>query len=84
MGILANYNVSIEHHPGMTNQADPLSHQPDHDDGSRDNLNIVVLPDQLFTRVMDIVDIETAVINAQKHNESTIKLWARTYPDIAQ
>ena len=82
MGILADYNISIEHHPGTKNQADPLSHRPDHDDGSRDNLNITVLPDQLFARVTDIVDIETAVINAQKSNESAIKLWACTYPNI--
>ena len=84
MGILADYNISIEHHPGTKNRADPLSHQPDHDDGSRDNLNVTVLPDQLFTRVTDIIDIETAVINAQKNNESTIKLWAHTYPNITQ
>ena len=43
-----------------------------------------MLPDQLFTRVTDIVDVETAVINAQKNNESTIKLWACTYPNITQ
>ena len=76
MGILADYNISIEHHPGTKNRADPLSHRPDHDNGSRDNLNITVLPNQLFVRAIDIVDIETAVINAQKHDESTIKLWA--------
>jgi Integrase zinc binding domain/RNase H-like domain found in reverse transcriptase len=84
MGILADYNISIEHHPGTKNRADPLSRRPDHDDGSRDNLNITVLPNQLFARTMDIVDVEMAVINAQKHNESTIKLWARTYPNITQ
>ena len=38
MGILADYNISIEHHPGTTNCANPLSCRPDHDDGSRDNL----------------------------------------------
>ena len=84
MGILADYNISIEHHPGTTNQADPLSHRPDHDDGSRDNLNVTVLPDQLFAQVTDIVDIEMAVINAQRNNEPTIKQWACTYPNISQ
>ena len=84
MGILADYNISIEHHPGMKNRADPLSRRPDHDDGSRDNLNVTVLPDQLFARVTDIVDIETAVINAQKTATATIKSWALTYPNITQ
>ena len=84
MGILADYNISIEHHPGTKNRADPLSRRPDHDDVSRDNLNVTVLPDQLFVQVTDIIDIETAVINAQRNNESTIKQWARTYPNITQ
>jgi hypothetical protein len=69
MGILADYNISIEHHPGTKNRADPLSRRPDHDDGSKDNLNITILPDQLFTRVTDITEVESVVINAQKNNE---------------
>ena len=84
MGILADYNISIEHHPGTKNRADPLSRRPDHDDGSRDNLNITVLPDQLFARVTDIVDIESAVTSAQPKHETTIKQWARIYPNITQ
>ena len=84
MGILADYNISIEHHPGTKNQANPLSRRPDHDDGSRNNLNVTVLPDQLFVRVTEIEDVEMAVINAQKNHESTIKLWAHTYPNITQ
>jgi hypothetical protein len=65
MGILADYNISIEHHPGTKNRADPLSRRPDHNNSSRDNLNITVLPDQLFAQVTDIMDIETAVMTAQ-------------------
>ena len=84
MGILADYNILIEHHPGTKNHADPLYRQPDHDDGSHNNLNVTVLPDQLFMRVADITDIESAVINAQRTQESTIKTWAQTYPNIAQ
>ena len=64
MGILADYNILIEHHPGTKNHADPLSRQSDHDDGSRDNLDITVLPNRLFTRVADITNIESVVINA--------------------
>jgi hypothetical protein len=45
VGILADYNITIEHRPGTTNRADPLSRRPDLDDGSRDNQNIIVLPD---------------------------------------
>ena len=76
MGILANYNIQIEHHPGTKNHTDPLSRQPDHDDGSHDNLNVTVLPNQLFARVTDISNIEAVVINAQQTQESVLKAWA--------
>ena len=64
MGILADYNIIIEHHPGTKNRADPLFRRPDHDNGSYNNLNVTVLPDQLFAQVADIEDIKTVVINA--------------------
>ena len=32
----------------------------------------------------DITDIKTAVINAQRNQESTIKAWAHTYPNVTQ
>ena len=65
MGILADYNILIKHHSGVKNHADPLSHQPNHDDGSKDNLDITVLPDQLFAQVANVTDLKTAVIHAQ-------------------
>ena len=65
MGILADYNILIEHHPGTKNRADPLSRQPDHNDGSSNNLDVIVLPDHLFTQVAEITDIKSVVINAQ-------------------
>ena len=33
---------------------------------------------------MDVTDVETAVINAQKNNEAMIRSWALTYPNITQ
>jgi hypothetical protein len=68
VGILADYDIVIEHRPGTTNQADPLSRRPDLDDGSKDNHDVIVLSDRLFTKVADVVDIENAVIDAQRHN----------------
>ena len=64
MGILADYNILIEHHPGVKNCADPLSRWPDHDDGCNDNLDITILPDQLFAQVADITNLKNTVINA--------------------
>ena len=44
----------------------------------------MVLPDQLFAWTADIIDIETAIINTQWTQESTIKTWVQTYPNITQ
>jgi hypothetical protein len=41
---MGDYNIVIEHRPGATNRADPLSRCPDHDDGSRDNKYDLVIP----------------------------------------
>jgi hypothetical protein len=82
VGILANYDIIIEHRPGTTNRADPLSRCPDYDDGSRDNQNVIVLPDKLFAHVADLTDIKNAVIDAQHHHQSTLTAWSFTYPQM--
>jgi len=46
---LAEYNVVLCHIPGKANgQADALSRCPDYDQGTRDNENVMVLPNSLF------------------------------------
>lgn len=37
-------------------QSDALSHRPDHDDGSDDNDNTILLPDHLFVKALSIPD----------------------------
>ena len=66
------------------NHTDPLSQWPDHDDRSKDNLDVTILPEQLFVWLVDITDLETAIIHAQHTHESTIRSWAQTYLHIKQ
>jgi hypothetical protein len=77
---MGDYNVILEHRPGATNRADPLSHRLDFDDGSSDNENIIALPDHLFAATADTLDLEEAMIAAQKHHVPTIQAWAQAYP----
>ena len=47
---LADYDIEIHHLQGRDNgRADALSRREDHDTGERDNENVVVLPNHLFT-----------------------------------
>jgi hypothetical protein len=46
---LSEYNIEIRHIKGTANgHADTLSMQPDYDQGTEDNINVVVLPEHLF------------------------------------
>ena len=45
------YQIKLIHIPGKTNsQADMLSRRPNYDQGTKDNENVVVLPDSIFAR----------------------------------
>ena len=48
--MLSEYDLEIRHLKGSANgRADALSRRPDYDQGSQDNGNITVLPDNIFT-----------------------------------
>ena len=65
---LANYDIEIHHLQGKENgRADALSRREDHDTGKRDNENVVVLPDHLFTR--------TTRTSNTKQDEDVAKQW---------
>ena len=55
---LADYNLELKHLPGIKNHADPLSRRPDHNDGSNDNEQVMVLPDELFTKVIETTALD--------------------------
>src|SRR6266404_1604301 len=67
---LAEYNVVLCHIPGKANgRADALSRRPDYDQGTRDNENVMVLPDTLF--------ICSLIIDEPLYDQkmSTIRRW---------
>jgi hypothetical protein len=68
--MLSEYNFEIRHIKGTANgRADALSRRPDYDQGHEDNQNIVVLPEQVFTRAMEVLPDNT------NQEESTLKPW---------
>ena len=55
---LMEYDIEIRHLPGKSNgRADALSRRPDYDIGTRDNENVIVIPEHVFVRTMKVLGI---------------------------
>ena len=68
---LAKYNIEIHHVKGSANgRADALSRRADYDQGTGDNQDVVVLPDELFIRA-----ITTTTTPGPTQCESKLRPW---------
>ena len=59
--------------------ADALSQPPGTDEGSKDNQDVVVLPDHLFVQTMDTGDLKWRIQQAQEANKKTMRQWEEPY-----
>jgi len=50
---MAEFPLELKHIAGKKNRADPLSRRPDYDDGSKDNEEVVALPESLFIKAIE-------------------------------
>ena len=68
------FDFEIHHIPGKANScADALSRRPDYDQGTCDNENIVVLPENVFVRTVTIAS------DKQEQDEETVKPWVNPH-----
>jgi hypothetical protein len=63
---LTDYDLELVHRPGAQNKADALSRRPDYDNGQADNKDVTALPDTLFVRHLETLDIHQQVLDAQR------------------
>jgi Integrase zinc binding domain len=76
---MADFNMRIMHHPGKTNKADPLSRLPGVDQGEHDHDNVLVLPPELFMRLLtEHQSLENEVLEEQKKQAALMKQWEET------
>jgi len=80
--ILADFNIKLQHLLGTKNHADPLSWQPNYDNGTNDNEQVTALPDELFARVVETIALDQQVWHWQWNNKSQILEWQKQYWDI--
>ena len=67
---LMEFDFEIRHIPGKANsRADALSRRPDYDQGTRDNENVIMLPEDVFVRAV------TVASRNEEQDEETLKSW---------
>jgi Integrase zinc binding domain len=76
---MADFNMHIVHRPGKTNKANPLSRPPGVDQGEHNHDNVLVLPLELFIRLlMEHQSLENEVLEEQKRQASQMEQWKAT------
>ena len=76
---MADFDLELWHIPGANNKANALSRWLDHDDGSRDNEEIVVLPDSLFARVMEMGTLDKRIWDQQQVDKDIWTEWKKVH-----
>ena len=67
---LMEFDFEIRHIPGKANsRADALSRRPDYDQGTCDNENVIVLPEEVFVRTVTIANRD------EGQDEETLRPW---------
>ena len=78
---LQDYHLRIKHVPGKQHAApDMLSRRPDADKGEQDNLDLTLLPPELFIRLttepsQEWIDLEKSIARAQKRHLQLVLKW---------
>ena len=76
---MADYDLELQHIPGSTNKADVLSRRPDHDNGLKDNEEVVVLPDSLFVRALNAGKKDKRILEQQREDTEMVEEWKCLY-----
>ena len=76
---MADFPLELRHIAGRKNRADPLSRRPDFDDGTKDNEDVVALPDKLFARVIEATALDQMVEEAQIEYHSLLQEWSKVH-----
>ena len=59
--MLADYDIDLVYRAGKLNKADTLSRWPDYNDGHADNEDVTALPDTLFVRHLETLNIHDCI-----------------------
>src|SRR6266850_1207194 len=72
---MAEFPLELKHIAGKKNRADPLSRRPDYDDGSKDNEEVVALPESLFIKAIETEGLDQITAKMQEQQVSEMSKW---------
>jgi len=79
INFMAEFSLELKHIAGKKNRADPLSRRPDYDDGSKDNEEVVALPETLFIKAIETTGIDHIIAKLQEQHAPEMKKWEEEY-----
>jgi len=72
---MVEFPLELKHITGKKNRADPLSRRPDYNDGSKDNEEVVALPESLFIKAIETTGIDHIITKLQEQHAPEMKKW---------
>jgi hypothetical protein len=69
---MAEFPLERRHIAGKKNRANPLSRQPDHDNGSDDNEGVVALPELLFVKAIEMTGLDQIIAVLQQQQATVL------------
>jgi len=76
---MAEFPLELKHIAGKKNRANPLSRRPDYNNGSKDNEEVVALPESLFIKAIETTGINHIIAKVQELQASEMKKWEEEY-----
>jgi len=70
---MAEFLLELKHIAGKKNRADLLSRRPDYDNGSKDNEEVVALPESLFIKAIEMTGIDHIIAKLQEQHVPEMK-----------
>src|SRR5882672_742675 len=79
INFMAEFPLELKHIAEKKNRADPLSRRPDYDDGSKDNEEVVALPESLFIKAIEATGMDQIIAKLQEQQTSEMKKREEEY-----
>jgi len=75
INFMAEFPLKLKHITGKKNRADPLSRGPDYNDGSKDNEEVVALPESLFIKAIETMGLDQIIAKLQEQQAPEMNKW---------